>query len=624
MFKIPNNTGRLPEDPLEFPLVDDVPACVGVEFETNGANPNDVLNVRLGALGFGTHHTHFCTGQQQFRNIENRLDNCGCSHNPAPGASVQCSGSGFHTHISRALRALMNRYVTTGPVSYPQVVQVLGNVLELHSLPELDSTEQASVLSLIHTSQDMNGYGYSGVINRQRTPAILKLVAGTALGEPTQGRDQWIGKTDPTCGNETVSPILPVSNDSLRTIHNMATALDDIGEEANASCGCHIHISRRALGFVNGTSEAPKKIASFTALYTMLEPLLALAVSCNRYSPGSYNPTLFQGRSRKENIMTVLRGWGNGAGGSLANYDFGRPWLSPYSRHDTFEFRGFEGTTSGEDVTMWIKLLLRLIQAHTHSNKWEAKFKALPSIQPSARTVRGFLQYLDLYGRGGELGELREWYMGRAKAFWPNPSTQANLVQVTTSIHELNKPTNKFVVFKDSKTLLESLPLLSVKESGRQLTSLVRRIVASRQTTETVGMSETEVMKFWATRMVGWAASAAIDRAFLSLEQLIGQDAVLPMEQRVRTELAPFVSQLTSAFGSACLFDLEEAGSALMEARSTLSTMPLSFDLGDRTKFFSEVFRTCIITMYRSNGSTAINDVVATWTSVGDEQCVEF
>lgn len=579
----PNNKGKLPDNPYEFPHLDR-PVAFGAEFETNGSNTLDVLAAKLALLGFGTHHRRFCrndnTAYTTFIGTPRRR---GCMR-----TNDRCSPD---VHTKTALSYLLSNPNGTLPTRYHAlyngVTTVMGPVPEIH--PDTYPQNELDNLNEHIRRHEIDDCDLDA-------PELKKFFDFVPLRERVDGEYQWRVKNDPTCGAEIESPILKGDKESMQLVHNMAEALDVCGEEADTRCGYHVHIEHEALK--RHERHSTQRIVTFARHYSIFEPLLAMAIGTHRYD-GGYNP-LFNNISRiKANLLRNQTDDHNYIGGH-------RGWLNPTTPHNTMEFRGFEGTTDPADATNWIKLLLRIVQAHNHSPIWGLKLKQIPTLRPDVKSVRNFIRYLDLQ-RGGECGELRDWYLERARALWKTQPMRHVLLSTerTVTYDELFGSQKDMFFVGDTNAILDQIENQTDEEVGKLLMTYVSALSTTPvEQNDTVEIRRARTITQFRTRY-----NRDIQHINILYEN---------QNEHHRTRVRAIGESIRSAIVQALELNVEACGRTLKETVEYAADEDLSNEMRDLLTRAFRRLRTASSYVHTSFMENSVN----VWIN-GETQCVE-
>lgn len=393
---LPNNKGQLPNSVRESK----VPRRIGVEIETDEGISLYEGELALNARGVSTAFRSCCNNPNRHEHpatsagfttgchLDGATDN-GYQSLSDYGDPSRCSG--IEEHILSVMRSMWGRNPTIAENHMSRI------------LVDASAAQRATIEQALRNNT--NRY------ERFRINDDVLRVVQQLFPLDQMDNDPWaaiICKTDPTCGLEFITtPMSAAADNSWTTLYNTLSTLAETQIDVDSRCSTHVHVTTRNMSKPN--------IERLVMLYGFLEPLIALCVDPQRAGDSAYNRPWAQNYSALTAQEVKRR--------DVARTPRGRDtWMYPgaLSRHGTIEYRMFHGSLDPEEVTNWVRLLLRFYQSVEYSKSWGIGVKQSVPLMPDFSSVRAFLQYMDMDRKDldDDVKECRDWFMESAKDNW--------------------------------------------------------------------------------------------------------------------------------------------------------------------------------------------------------------
>lgn len=396
---LPSQRGKLPSEP-------DMGRLFGIEYEFNPDSvPMGVYRIALHKSGIDTFddgceyvRSRRRSGGESYPDPERLREPTQCMHQD--GRDPNCGSPPRGRHLERTLSSK---------------VSVAEKILDLMGGGGLDA---------IRGGFEANGGDPSRV---NRPVDLITLSWGSSwlnnlLADTFPRPDDTISRfwdlgTDPTAGFELRSVPARGGEGGFKYIEKVCDTLRKTGAVATGSCGTHIHKDL--------SGESAKDVARITAVYRLVEPLLAAPVEPSRYFNGYNTPSWSANQPTGKAVKDLMDSKNN-----VSRWNTG--WLATQQlqAHNSYEFRGLEGTLEASTVKNYTLLLNRFIQATIHGEEWGVKLKKIAPIGVTPEAIRALFKHLDLVrdDLSDELKEMREWYLDRVRQFKERNAFQNSLV----------------------------------------------------------------------------------------------------------------------------------------------------------------------------------------------------
>lgn len=250
------------------------------------------------------------------------------------------------------------------------------------------------------------------------TSLLKRVVQGTCVRDKVRtvewetcvDNDDWVCKTDNSCGFELASPVLR-GHDDLRKLVTVVGAFKKLGFTSDESCGTHVHVNMRGV--------AKTDVSKIPVSWIKSEKVLSCAFPRHRVV-GEYScfwmfdEDRFDRRKRWSNSEVFTE---------ASNHNMSRRkalYASFENGRETIEFRAMEGSFEPRDVKNWTLFCLAFcdramlieptssLGSFSFDDFWEFMGFDEQSIKGAAVMKRWFLDRIEKFGRNKKIVRLAE------------------------------------------------------------------------------------------------------------------------------------------------------------------------------------------------------------------------